>query len=564
MLRSTFPSDLTKTFRGLPDTPEALVEHMSGSLRDVHSIDNKLSLFTNLGYTPHEGYHPYAGQMDVHKCAKRFTLIRAGRRFGKSTLAAMEAVFRAQMPRQVIWIVAPEYSLTDRVFRPLWRILHGQMGIRFLPGSSESNRIIRLPNETIIEGKSLDNEQSLIGEAVNLLIIDEVQLCKQSLWNERLLPAITGATVKGHVKMIGTPEPGHWTNDLFDDVERRQDTEEEDPDWHVFWAPSWINTKLYPGGYDDPDIKMARRNMNREAFNEQYAARPRRPRLQVFREYEKAVHVRPDVEFDPNADVLLGLDPGSANGYGVVALQVNIEKRCVNVIDEYEEAGSTAYDVWLNLARRPWWKKVKIAVIDDAALSDRLWWVRKTISSTSGLSIPGPGIVCIPAYKQRTENRVSVPSGINLIKQYLRDPGGWDEYLELQKRQIAVDRYEKEFDDLDIDRQDDCIIEAEETCDINMLRDCSSIFFSDRCVQLADEINKYRYRESRIEGRNISEEPEKKYDHLVDALRYVLWSLDPLGKKFGARRSPETTGSVLNKDGAGLTVRPRSSAEVIG
>ena len=58
-------------------------------------------------------YKPHYGQSKLHfpeKDTARFFVMVCGRRFGKSTSAAMEATYYASQPNKVIWLVGLSYT----------------------------------------------------------------------------------------------------------------------------------------------------------------------------------------------------------------------------------------------------------------------------------------------------------------------------------------------------------------------------------------------------------------------------------------------------------------------
>lgn len=566
MARQGFPSDVARSFQDLPSSFEDLREIALASVKSRFNLKFKQDFFARCGYEPYEGTDKWNGQWDIHRCEKRFAFTRYGRRAGKSKAMAMEAAVQAQLPRQVIWIVAPNYELTGRVFREVWRTLVHSLGCKPQTGSSYPKYTLILENETVIQGKTLENEQSLVGEGVNLLIMDEIQMCSDGVWSELLLPAITGAIVRGRCVMIGTPTPGHWTNELYEDIKGRQGTENEDQDWHVFWAPSWANPHMYPGGYDDPEIQLARRQQPPEVFDEQYGARPRRARLQVYREFELSIHVT-DVPFNPDLDVILSFDPGTSNGYGVTVAQYDAQNRKLLIIDEFEEPWVINHDVWVALRQRPWWKKVRSAVCDDAQPSERMFWMRTRMSGSNGQEIEGPGIPTFPAFKQRGETSEAwISDGIRLVKKYLRDPQIWDEITS----KIAADFSERQFQrpvhELNEIEKDEVNIYLDEVISINEKIRASHVLIDRGCTRTIKEFESYKYQATRTE-RNLRESPEKKNDHIMDAIRYLVWSKDPAGLKYGARRSPENPHASSERrrpSRNGLPIGPRSSRIIIG
>lgn len=56
-----------------------------------------------------------AAQMTVFTCEKRFRVLVAGRRFGKTYLALLELLRGACAPNRVVWYVAPTYKQGKRI-----------------------------------------------------------------------------------------------------------------------------------------------------------------------------------------------------------------------------------------------------------------------------------------------------------------------------------------------------------------------------------------------------------------------------------------------------------------
>src|SRR6187549_3737621 len=73
---------------------------------------NKEALFALLEY------EPTPGQLEVHRSRAPRRVLACGVRWGKSTLAAHEAIAAALAPaeRGIGWVVAPTYDLARRVF----------------------------------------------------------------------------------------------------------------------------------------------------------------------------------------------------------------------------------------------------------------------------------------------------------------------------------------------------------------------------------------------------------------------------------------------------------------
>jgi len=211
------------------------------------------------------GYQPHDGQLALHypkKYNARFNVIVCGRRFGKTWASAMEATYVASQPNKRIWVVGMSYKKARLIFREIWQrmvIGHGDD----IERASEKDMLIKFKWGTTVEGMSADNPDSLVGEGLDLLVIDEVAKMNKKIWDMYLSPTVAGR--KGKVIFITTPEGRNWIYDLYklgdiDDI------------WANYTSPSWKNQHEFPLGLEDPAIIERKRNMSKELFGQEFGA----------------------------------------------------------------------------------------------------------------------------------------------------------------------------------------------------------------------------------------------------------------------------------------------------
>src|SRR6516164_5767309 len=73
---------------------------------------NRSVLWEKIGYKPHG-----AAQMEFHDSNSRFRAAVCGRRFGKSTMAAVDLIEDCFIPDSYYWICGPTYKLAEKEFR---------------------------------------------------------------------------------------------------------------------------------------------------------------------------------------------------------------------------------------------------------------------------------------------------------------------------------------------------------------------------------------------------------------------------------------------------------------
>lgn len=163
------------------------------------------------------GYKPDDWQRLFHESTARNRYLACGVRVGKTFCLAAEATAAAVCPSPKSlelnewvgsrgWIVAPTYDLADKLFRQVAKNLRRHFK-PFVVSYSERDRILKLRGGGFIQAKSADNPDSLTGEELDWLIIDEA--CRvgeeeKETAHERLL------TRRGWFAAISSPNPCKW------------------------------------------------------------------------------------------------------------------------------------------------------------------------------------------------------------------------------------------------------------------------------------------------------------------------------------------------------------------
>ena len=211
-------------------------------------------------------YKPHKGQIKLHYPQKkdaRFFVMVCGRRFGKSTAAAMEATFYASQPDKRVWLVGLSYDKADIMFREVWkRMVIGKSND--IDKASEKDRYIRFKWGSVVEAKSADNPDSLVGAGLDLLIIDEAAKVKRKIWEMYLSPTLADKKDSKGI-FISTPQGFNWMYDMYL-------LGKSDRLWESHQAPSWENEYAFPEGKDDPFLIERKRNMSKEMYDQEFGS----------------------------------------------------------------------------------------------------------------------------------------------------------------------------------------------------------------------------------------------------------------------------------------------------
>lgn len=137
-------------------------------------------------------------------------------------------------PEQCVWIVSPKYSQT----MIMWRMIKKYLPRAYVKDIKEGELVIELINGSTIWAKSADNPDALVGEGLDLLIMDEAARVKPDAWEVALQPALSDR--KGEAIFISTPKGKNWFYKLY----LMGLNESEYPEYTSFNYPSVANTTI--------------------------------------------------------------------------------------------------------------------------------------------------------------------------------------------------------------------------------------------------------------------------------------------------------------------------------
>lgn len=197
----------------------------------------------------------HARQGQVAFAPARFKVAACGRRWGKTRLGAVMCVKTAADGGRAWW-VAPTYPVAQVGWR-LIRRLAAQV-----PGATvrQSERLVTFPNGGEIQVRSADNPDSLRGDGLNFVVMDECAFIHEDAWFEALRPALSDR--RGRALFISTPKGRNWFWRLW-----QRCVDEHDREWHGWQLPTADNPFI-----DAAEIEAARRGMAERTFAQEYLA----------------------------------------------------------------------------------------------------------------------------------------------------------------------------------------------------------------------------------------------------------------------------------------------------
>src|SRR5438034_436886 len=235
-----------------------------GELEKLYTID-KWKYFQKIGY------HPHPKQRLFHENEARFKIANAGRRFGKSSMGAREAEPILMTPNRRIWLVGPTYDIGEKEFRIIWNDMIIKLGlgrensVKRSYARKQGDLSIEFPWKTRIEVRSADRPENLVGEGLDYVIMCEAAKHDEETWSRFIRPALSDR--HGKACFPTTLEGQNWFYYLW---KLGQDPGETD--FQSWRFPSWDNPYVYPGGREDPEIKLIERTTSKEIFDQEYGA----------------------------------------------------------------------------------------------------------------------------------------------------------------------------------------------------------------------------------------------------------------------------------------------------
>ena len=196
-------------------------------------------------------------QTKVFQDTTRFKIVAAGRRTGKSRLAAWMLILAALDTRKgQVFYVGPTQSQARDI---MWGTLH-DLAKPVIRSSHINNLQITLINGAIISLKGGDRPETMRGISLKFLVLDEYADIKPHVWEQILRPAL--ADQKGNALFIGTPLGRNHFYELFTYGMSGDDSTFKS--WHF---DSYSNPLL-----DPEEINAAKKSMSSFAFRQEFMA----------------------------------------------------------------------------------------------------------------------------------------------------------------------------------------------------------------------------------------------------------------------------------------------------
>lgn len=244
---------------------------------------------------------PHPGQLEVHNSEARFKVLSAGRRWGKTRLGVNECLDAASKGGRAWW-VSPSYKTSEVGWRPLRQIA------RRIPNAEVRlvDRMVTLPGGGFVAVRSADNPDSLRGEGLDYVVMDECAFMQKEAWTEAIRPALSDRL--GKALFISTPKGRNW---FWENYQRGINGEEG---WQSWTFPTVNNPYIQAS-----EVEAAKRDLPEIIFRQEYLAEFIESDGGVFRRVQEAAVLQPS-EPQAGRQYVAGVDVASSIDFTVVSV----------------------------------------------------------------------------------------------------------------------------------------------------------------------------------------------------------------------------------------------------
>lgn len=236
----------------------------------------------------------------------RFRTLVAGRRVGKTYLAAREMKRAAQLamrrdvhPDEELWFGSPTFKSAKRTF---WPRLKRVIPKHWVEARREDECLITLRTGHKLRCVGLDNYDDLRGSGLFFFVGDEWADAQPQCWTEVIQPML--GTSHGHALFIGTPKGFDHLYDAYMKGQPGALDSAGDPitDWK-----SWKYTTAQGGNVPEKEILRAKRDMDARTYQQEYEADFITFSGRVLYAFNRQKHVQ-SCPYAPNAFLHIGMD----------------------------------------------------------------------------------------------------------------------------------------------------------------------------------------------------------------------------------------------------------------
>lgn len=268
-------------------------------------------------------------QAKIFSSRKRFKVVNAGRRFGKTWVSGAFIMNKAcNFEKKVIIYVAPTLVMARNLMWDTW--IKDHVPEEYIKHKNEQNMVMKFTNGSVLYCLSAEHPDRLRGLAADLLIIDECAMISNDFYDV-VSPVLADKHHDGEGLYISTPKGYNWFYDLY--CFGKEHPENYD---------CFQYTTIEGGNVADEKIAEDKARMSPKMFAQEYLASFESVSERVYENFDR---VNNTCEMDVNwglGDIHVGMD---FNVNPMTAVIATYERGQLYIFDEIVEKGSNTEEV---------------------------------------------------------------------------------------------------------------------------------------------------------------------------------------------------------------------------
>lgn len=207
----------------------------------------------------------------IYRNRRRFRVVLAGRRGGKTLLGCVELLRGATEKVGDYFYIAPSYRMAKDIS---WETLKKIVPDKWVRKKNESDLTLKLINGSQIELKGAENYDSLRGRSLAGAVLDECAFLPEDAWRSVIRPALSDKM--GWALFTTTPSPEGCAGWFYELILLLTDAELADPGLQRLDPEKWALfefTSLQGGNIPPEEIEEAKRTLAPEVFAREYEAK---------------------------------------------------------------------------------------------------------------------------------------------------------------------------------------------------------------------------------------------------------------------------------------------------
>ena len=302
----------------------------------------------------------HANQQHIQDHAKKYNVIMAGKRFGKTLWALYRALQKAgNCPGGTVWYIAPTYRQAKQIaWRELLKMLPPQLIIRKI----ETDLLIELWNRCTFQLIGADDEDHLRGVKINHYVLDEASYVREEV-RPLLDGQLLGNVESGSADYISSPNKTgtNWFSAFHQDAMRKMKA--GDPEWAAFFFTLYDNPTL-----PRADIEKLKANTPDQVWSLEYMAQESEFAGAKYNEFRYDTHVRPfDFNKDGHLPTYRAIDYGLLHPSVCLWAKVDRPKNMVYIYDEFVRNGLIIEEICRVIKEKTGSTPTEYTVIDPSA-----------------------------------------------------------------------------------------------------------------------------------------------------------------------------------------------------